>query len=186
MRAVFPSKVPARGFTLLETLVATTVSVAAFAAVASMMLYGSRSAAILGNYADLNRLSRNALDRMSTDIRCANKVLGCTTNQLQLQSVDPGTGATNTLTYTYDPAGQTLTRIYEGVTNTLLTGITTNSMQFAMYQRNPVGGDVTTNYLTSNPAICKVVQVSWICSRNVLGVGQTESVQSAKVVLREQ
>jgi Tfp pilus assembly protein PilW len=186
MRAAFSTKVRARGFTLVETVVGAVVGAVAFAAVGSMMLFGSKSTALMGNYGDLSRYSRNALDQMSTDIRQANVVLSCTTNQLQIQAVDINTGATNTLTYTYNAAGQTLTRIYEGVTNTLLKGIVTNSMQFAMYQRNPVGGDVTTNYLTTNAAICKVVQVSWVCSRNVLGVGQTESVQSAKIVIRKE
>ena len=186
MRAVFSFKVRARGFTLVETVLTTAVGGVAFAAVASMMLYGSKSTAVMGNYGDLNRFSRNALDQMSTDIRQANKVLSCTNNQLQLQAVDINTGAASTLTYTYDPVGQTLTRIYAGATNTLLKGIVTNSMQFAMYQRNPVGGDVTTNYLTTDPTLCKVVQVSWTCSRNILGVGQTESVQSAKVVIRKE
>lgn len=186
MRARFPSKVGARGFTLVETLVGTAIGGVAFAAIASMMLCGSKSTAIMGNYADLTRYGRKALDQMSTDIRQANMVLSCSSNQLAIQAVDIITGATNTLTYTYNPVGQTLTRIYEGGTNTLLKGIVSNSMQFAMYQRNPVGGNVTTNYLTTNAAICKVVQVSWVCACNVLGVGQTESEQSARIVIRKE
>ena len=175
-----------RGFTLFETVVAASLSVMAFAAVASMMLYGSKSTVAMGNYADMDMYSRKALDQMTTDIRQANKVLSCTNNQLQIQAVDISTGATNNLSYVYDPAGQTLKRVYLGATNTLLKGITSNSVQFVMYLRNPIGGDVSTNYVTTDPTVCKIVQFSWKCSRSVLGMADTESVQSAKVVIRKE
>ncbi len=175
-----------RGFTLIEVVLATSLSVLAFAAVASMMLYGSKSTVAMGNYADLDRYSRQALDQMTTDIRQANKVLSCTNNQLQIQAVDITSGATNNLSYIYDPVGQTLNRVYLGATNILLKGIVSNTVQFAMYQRNPIGGDVSTNYLTTNAAICKIVQFSWKCSRSILGMADTESVQSAKVVIRKE
>ena len=79
-----------------------------------------------------------------------------------------------------------MNRIYAGTTNILLKGIVKNTLQFVMYQRNPVGGDVTTNYVTTDPTLCKIVQFSWICSRSVLGFSETESVQSAKVVIRKE
>ena len=170
----------------MEGMVATGLSVLAFAAVASMMLYGSKSTVAMGNYADLDLYNRKALDQMTTDLRQANKVLSCTNYQLQVQAVDINTGATNNLTYTWDSSKQTLNRIYAGTTNILLKGIVKNTLQFVMYQRNPVGGDVTTNYVTTDPTLCKIVQFSWICSRSVLGFSETESVQSAKVVIRKE
>jgi hypothetical protein len=187
MRCVRPSKADAKGFTLFETMVASGVGALAFTAVATMMLFGARSTAALGNYADLDRRSRETLDQMTTDIRQANKVLSCTNNQLQIQAVDISYGTTNPLTYTYDPTNQTLTRIYTNSTNILLTGIISNSLSFSMYLRNPIGGDVTTNYLTTDPTQCKIVQLSWICSRPIFGASaNTESVQTAKVVIRKE
>lgn len=103
MRPIPSSKTRARGFTLVEAIVSVVISVLAFAAVASMMTYGARSTAIIGNYVDMNMYDVNALDQMTTDIRQADKVLSCTTNQLQIQAVDINTGATNPLTYTYSP-----------------------------------------------------------------------------------
>jgi Tfp pilus assembly protein PilW len=185
MRAVQTSKTRRRAFTLIEVAIALGLSVLAFAAVASMFLYGCRSTAIIGNYSDLNRLNINALDQMSTDIRQADSVLLCSNNLFEIQAVDINTGATNALTYTYSPTGQTLTRTYEGATTILLTGIVTNSLQFTMYQRNPIGGSVS-NYVTTNVAICKVVQISWKCSRSILGIGQTESAQSCEIVIRKE
>jgi hypothetical protein len=186
MRSAPASAKRLRGFTLIEIVLASGLSVLAFGAVASMMLFGSKSTVAIGNYADLDMYGRKALDQMTTDIRQANKVLSCTNNQLVIQAVDISSGATNNLTYTYDSAGGTLNRIYLGNTNLLLKGIATNSLSFYMFQRNPVGGDVTTNYLTSDPTLCKILQFSWICTRSVLGMADTESVQSAKVVIRKE
>ena len=175
-----------RAFTLVEALVASGASGLLFTAVASMMLYGGRSTAAIGNYMDLDRHSQNALDRLSADIRQANRVTSCTTTQLVLETTNPSTGVTNSLRYTYDAGDGMLERTFAGSVNTVLTGITTNSVQFTMFQRNPIGGDVTTSLVTTNPALCKVVQVSWACSRQVIGLGQTESVRSAKIVIRKE
>jgi len=175
-----------RAFTLVEALVASGASGMLFTAVASMMLYGGRSTAAIGNYMDLDRHSQNALDRLSTDIRQANRVTSCSSTQLVLENTSPPTGVTGSLSYTYDPGDGTLERTFAGSANTVLTGITANSVQFTMFQRNPVGGDVTTSMVTTNPALCKVLQVSWACSRHVVGLGETESVRSAKVVIRKE
>jgi hypothetical protein len=174
------------GYTLVELMVASASSVLLFAGVASMMLYGGKTTAAMGNYMDLDKSSRNALDRLSTDIRQANRVTSCSSTQLVLETTNPTTGVTNSLTYRYDTGSGTLARTFTGSAVTLLTGVKSNSVQFTMFQRNPVGGDVTTNLITTSPATCKVVQVSWACSRNVLGLGETESAQSAKVVIRKE
>ena len=186
MRRPLTSHLRKQGFTLFEIALATGLSVLAFAAVASMMLYGSKSTVAIGNYADLDLYGRKALDQMSMDIRQANKVVSCTNNQLVIQAVDINTGATNNLSYNYDVAGQTLTRVYQGYTNTLLKGIRSNSLAIYMFLRNPVGGSVSTNYITTNPALCKIVQFSWVCTRSVLGRADTESVQAGKVVIRKE
>jgi prepilin-type N-terminal cleavage/methylation domain-containing protein len=174
-----------RGFTLFELLVALGVSSLLFAAIASMMLFSGRSTASLGNYADMARDSRNATDVMSTDIRQANRVTACSSTQLQLEMVDFSSGATNALTYTYDPSAGTLMRSLAGATSTLVSGIVTNSFQFSMFQRNPVGGAIDV-YTTLDPTNCKVVQMTWVTSRSALGLVDTESILSAKVVIRKQ
>ena len=105
---------------------------------------------------------------------------------MQFEVIDPNTGATNTLAYNYDATAATLSRVFGGQTTTLLKEVNPNSLQFLMFQRNPVGGSVD-QYPTTDPKLCKVVQMSWICSRNILGKkANTESVQSAKVVIRKE
>jgi len=174
------------GTTLVELLVAVGVGGMVFAAVGSLVFYSGRSFAALANYVDLDNTSRSALDKMSSEIRQANRLITYSPTNLCFEIVDPKTGATTTLTYTYDSVAGKLNRIYTNQTTTLLKEISPNALKFSMYQRNPVGGTVD-QYSTTDPALCKVVQLSWTCSRKVLGKkSTTESVQSAKIVIRKE
>ena len=169
----------ARGYTLFETVIAVGISVLAFGAVASMLIFGAKSTAIIGNYADMNRYDLRALDQMTMDIRQANSVVSCTSTQLQIQEVDMTSGTTNALTYT-SPAARTLTRSYEGTHQYAPDGHRHQFVfQLTMYQRNPVGGSLS-NYVTTNLAECKVVQMTWNSARSIIGIGETESVQSTR------
>ncbi|MDB6111979.1 MAG: hypothetical protein JWR69_3729, partial [Pedosphaera sp.] len=186
MNCAKSAKAGSRGFTLFEMVIAMGAGGLFFAAVGSMMLFSGKSSAVLGNYVDLDRTSRNALDKMTTEMRQANRLIGYATNQLQFENVDVSTGVTNTLTYTYNSTAGTLSRSSGSQTSILLTGIVTNSLQFAMYQRCPVPESWDQYQLsnTTQVALCKVVQLSWICSRSILGrQANTESMQSAKVVI---
>jgi len=172
--------------TLVELMVATGIGSVVVAAVMALVLFSSRSFAALTNYVDLDIYSRNALDKMSSEIRQAKRLTYYSPTELRFETTDPVSGAVNTLTYRYDEPTRTLNRIYTGQTNILLRQISTNTLQFQMFQRNPVRGSVD-QYPTTDPTLCKVVQMSWICSRDILGrKANTESVQSAKVVIRKE
>lgn len=174
------------GRSLPEMMFGMTISTLVLTAVAALFLYQAKTCAALGNYVDLDQHSRYALDLMTKEIRQANRLIGYSSTNLDFEMVDPTTGATNTLSYAYDPAAGTIVRSYLGLNNTLLTQIVPNSVHFGLYQRNPVGGTVD-QYATTDPSLCKVVQLSWICSRPLFGANEnTESVQSAKVVIRKE
>lgn len=181
------SKTRCGGFTLVEMLIATAVGGLVLSAVMAMSLFSARSFAAIGNYVDLDIKSRTALDTMTSDIRQALDLSSATSNSLSFHLVDIGTGATNVLQYTYDPSGKTLRRSYLGQTTMLLTNCT--FMQFSLYQRNPIGGTYDQYPLDSfsQPGLCKLIQLTWVCSRDVLKgrLVNTESVQSAKVVMRK-
>lgn len=140
----------------------------------------------MAGYADLDRYSRNTLDLMTKELRQANRVTSCSSTNLSAEMIDPTTGATNTLSYVYNPDAATLVRKFKGVQFTLLREIRPNSVKFSMFLRNPVGGTVD-QYPTTDVSLCKVVQFSWLCSRTIIGNSNyTESVQSAKVVIRKE
>ena len=170
--------------TLVELMVATGVGGIVMAALLALFLFSTRSFAALANYVDLDNKSRNALDTMSSDIRQADALSSYETNKLVFQTTDPTTSNTLALTYFYDPDKTTLTRTLGVRSTVLLTNCT--SLNFGIFARNPIGGQWDT-YSNGVPSNCKLVQLTWVCQRGILGgrIANTESVQSAKVVMRK-
>ena len=190
------NKASCAGMTLVELLMAVGISWMVFAAVAILIFFSGRSYAALANYVDLDNRSRNALDRMSKEIRqvdCVTDSASATlptgqvvTNRLALSGTETD-GSAYTLIYDYDPAMQTLVRTKAGGsypgTNTLLTGCT--YLNFGMYQRVPKTNSFD-QFDAADLATCKVVQLDWICSRKIFNkTANTETIESAKVVIRK-
>jgi Tfp pilus assembly protein PilW len=172
--------------TLVELMVATGVGSIVLVAVMSLSLLSARSFAALTNYVDLDIKSRTALDTMAADIRQAEALTSASLTNLTFKIVDISSGATNALNYNYDSARTTLTRTLAGQSTVLLTNCT--FLQFSIFMRNPVDGTYDQYPVDdmTRPDLCKLVQLTWICSRNVLGrFANTESVQSAKIVIRK-
>jgi len=165
--------------TLVELMVGVAISSLIMVALASLIFYSARSFAALTNYVELDAYSRRALDQMTKDIRQADALSTYATNKISF-SVPGGT-----LTYSYNSQARTVVRERTGEKDmTLLKEC--DFMQFSIYQRNPIGGSYD-QYTVATPGTCKVVQLHWICSRSILGKkANTESVQSAKIVIRRQ
>jgi hypothetical protein len=61
-----------------------------------------------------------------------------------------------------------------------------DTLTFNLGTRNPVGGTFEVVPATS-PDTAKVVNISWNCSRTILGQQRnTENVQTARIVIRKQ
>src|SRR6266700_2984879 len=186
------------GTTLVELLVAIGISGVIFAAVGLMIFFSGRSYAALANYVDLDNKSRQALDVMTREIRQMNGVVTngtvtlssgqVVTNQLALSGTETnGSAYTNTYTYSPGSANKTLTRVKVGGLNpgttTLLTGC--SYLNFRMFNRVPQDGSLN-SFDAADLTTCKVVQIDWICTRKIFNQSDnTESVQSAKVVIRK-
>jgi len=168
------------GLTLVEMAIALGIGSVALLIMASLSSFTARSFAGLANYSDLDRMSRNALDTMSQQIRQTRRLTEGTTNRLVFEDSDGGT-----LQFFYDPSAKTLRRTKSGEPSKVLL---TNCKQltFSMYQRNPVAGSYDV-YPTAAAATCKLIQLKWTCTRDLLVAdANTESVQSAKIVIRKQ
>jgi len=179
MKFFIPSSSPRQrcaGISLVEVMIAVTLGMMALAAMASLSLFTARSFVASGNYADLDRKSFVALDNLSRDIRQSRELKAFTTHKLTLRDNDDAT-----LIYEYDPSTGQFTRQKNGLTTVLLEQC--DFLNFAIYQRNPTNG--WNWYPASSPATAKMIDVSWKCSRKILGAKvNTESVQTAKVVIR--
>jgi prepilin-type N-terminal cleavage/methylation domain-containing protein len=165
------------GMTLVEIMVATAVGSIALAAVMSLFLYSVRSFVAMGNYADLDRASRNALDLMSREIRSTRSLSSFSATHLQFVDYDD-----TSLTYRYNPSTRQLVREKASTNRTVMLQ-QCDFLEFHVSQRNPSNN--FTFYPTTNASQAKLIDVSWRCSREILGARvNTESVQTAKIVVR--
>jgi len=167
------------GATLVETLVGIGIAGVLMAVMASLTMFSGRSFLAFFNYADLNDRNRLTMDTMTRDLRECNRVIACTASRLDIEDSDG-----STVTYNYSSGAGTLTRTQNGVTRTLVTGCDT--LTFNLGTRNPIGGTFAV-VTTTDVNQAKVVNVSWNCSRTILGAkANTESVQTARIVIRKQ
>jgi type II secretory pathway pseudopilin PulG len=173
-----PASRRAPAFTLAELLVAVGLGSVALTAIMMLWLYSSRSFVAMGNYMDLDKASRNALDQMSREIRQTIALQSYATNQLVFVDYD-----TNLLSFTWNPSTRQVTRAKGGSSKVLLAQC--DYLTFKISQRNPIPGLFDFYAATNNASLCKLVDVSWRCSRTIFGKKvNTESVQTAKIVLR--
>ena len=175
----FPSPPTIHGVTLPELLVALAIGSLLLLAVMALVQYSGRSFAALANYVDMDSDSRRALDVMTKDIRQSDTLTSFISSQIVLKYTN-----NLPLTFTYDPEARTLQRQFGDEAEILLTGC--DYLQFSICQRNPLGGSYDV-YPTADPTTCKLIQLDWTCSRSVLEMyPNTETVKSAKIVIRRQ
>lgn len=178
-----------QGFTLVEFLVSLGIAGLVLVGILALTLYSARSFAALTNYVDLDSVSRDALNEITREIRQADRLISGDTQSMVFQFSNPtNTAVTWQVAYVYNPSARTLTRI-EGSTRKVLLRECTQ-LSFLYYQRNPIGGTYdqfpTATPPLVNPSTCKLVQLRWICARSIMQqTANTESVQSAKVVIRK-
>ena len=166
--------------TLIEYVISIGVGSIALLAIVAFSIYTGRSFAGIMNYVELEGQSRTALDGMIKDIRQTGLLTGFTSNSLTFQDYDA-----KALTYAYDPEARTLTRTKDGASKTLLNEC--DSLDFSIFQRNTTNGTYDQYPTTLQASNCKVVQVTWTCSRQITGTKlNTETVQTAKIVIRNQ
>ena len=173
--------------TLIELMVAISLSVVVLSIIMILYIFGLRSFAAMGNYAELNSQSRLALDEMTREIRQANQLLDIQASGRQKWIVLANTNATPALTnkYSWDADSGTMIwdRWQDGVqtTKTTLTGC--DAWTFEMYTRAPSTNG--TFSATKDMTLCKLINMSWKCTRTILGRKvNSEAVLTAQIVLR--
>ena len=119
------------------------------------------------------------MDQITRDLRQCNRVTSYTTNTLTIEDSDLAS-----ISYIYNPTNRTFTRLKGADRRVLLPECDT--LSFSLGQRNAVGGTYNV-YPSATVTNAKVVNVSWLCSRTIMGRKEnTESVQTARIVIRKQ
>jgi Tfp pilus assembly protein PilW len=177
------------GFTLMETMVVMGLAGIVLAIVVTTYKYAGTSFAAMGNYSDLDRKSRNALDLMGREIRNSSALIAVGTSPKSLTF----TNATSAkaIVISYDATAKTLTFAKTGqATQTLLTSC--DQWDYALYSKVPyLSSSNILFYGATNGAgatdlnACKLINMTWKCSRSIFGSKRnTESIQTAQIVLR--
>jgi protein-arginine kinase len=169
--------------TLVEMMVAMALGSFVVVALGSLTLYSAKSFRSLADYSDLNRTSRVALDRMSREIRQSRGLVSTNSTAAMKELVFTSGGiASNTFAIRYNKAAKTLSMIKGGSTVPLLKDCT--DFKFEIYQQTPQSGNF--DFIqTSNRDLCKMVQMTWTCSRQVLAANKSDKVQSMQIVIRK-
>lgn len=186
MMALSPQpKRRARGLTLVELLFAVGVGSILIAGVASLSLYGARSFAAIGNFADIDAGSRQALDLLSRELRQASAVLELQTNlPVKWLSVTTNSAFGVTAKLAWDSDARTLTLTARQRDRILLKEC--DFWEARLLSRVPNLGATNISF-TSSAALadCKAIEMSWRCSRTNQGQRlNAESLQRSQIVIR--
>lgn len=180
------SSIKQGGWTLVEMMIAVSIFTIAGAAVGSAYMYGLRGFQALSNYSELDAQNRNALDLLTREVRQARRIESKSDDTLVLKD-----GNYDLITYKFNGTTEQLTRTLNGKTTVLLDDC--SLIKFVMATRVPNTNLVndsnfyTDYYETSDVNEAKVINLSWK-TRRVMpnGVGQSEKIQTARIVIRKQ
>jgi hypothetical protein len=173
----------ASGIALVEAMMAIGLTGLIMLALVGISMFSGRSFVAMANYVELDDGNRIAIDTITRDLRSCNRVYFCATNLLALEDYDGGS-----LFYFHHPWEKVLWRFRFSAGNyestPMLTGC--EDLQFHLGKRNTQPGTLD-QYPAAEVNEAKVVDVSWKCYREILGVkANTEAVQTAKIVIRRQ
>lgn len=181
-----------RGFTLVELMVASGLGMIALAVVAALCYFAVHSFLLIGNYSEMGRENRYALDIMLREIRKSTLVIGYSTNNPKSLTLTNSVDG-KIVKISWDSASTNSAMIFEMTgksAETVLEGC--ESWDFGFYQRTPIVS--TTNiafYSATNGSgqidlsLCKLIDMSWKCSRTILKKKiNSENLQSAQIMLR--
>jgi len=167
------------GWLLPETIITIAIGISFLVALIGVFVSSSISFAEVGNYINMDRCSRNALDRMTSNIRQAKTLVSFAPTAIVFNFNSAGT--TN-LAYRYDADARALTEEWTSsgktTSKTLLSAC--DSCAFSLYDRD---GAVTTDVSVGQG---KIISIAWQCSGTVLGRTNSEHMQQSRIVIRNQ
>ena len=163
------------GFTLVELMVAMSLSAIAFAGILSAYLFLGRSLTRLVNTQRQEVQSRGTLRRFTQDLSAAVSLTTATSTEIAFtKAVSTGTAA---VSYTYSTGNGTLTRADSSGSQTLLSGLTACTLTY--YNESGIA-------VTSSPQSVKSVELSFASAVGGANTGTRTSYStvSPRIVLR--
>ena len=172
------------GFTYVELMVAAGLGTVLVTLLLVLTIYGQQSFALMTNYSELDSKTRNTVALLSREIREATQVIAAKTNANGKSLTLTNALDAMTIKLIWDSTDRTLTmQKNPGVSGILLTGC--DQWNYTLYDGAPTiaGGNVSFTP-SASPATCKLIQMSWSCSRTLIGKANASSVESVRFGLR--
>lgn len=174
------------GFTLVEMLVAVGLGMLVMGVVASLGYFAVRSFVLIGNYSEMGRENRYALDIMLREIRKSTSVVSFQTNNPKSLTLTNAID-NKAMTISWDATAADSPLVFQMTgqePQNVLVGC--DSWDFTLYQRTPnISATNISFYAAMDTTTCKLIDMSWIVSRTVFGKKiNGENLQSAQIVLR--
>lgn len=178
----WPSRCEA-AYTYVEMLVASGIATVLIAVILAMYFYGEQCFSLMTSYSELDGKSQNAITVLSEEIRESTQVTRAQTNSdgksLTLTNAIQGTA----VNLVWDSTAQTVTITKGTNSSVLLTGC--NDWNYTLYDGAPVFNGANVSFgLSSSPSTCRLIEMSWTCSRNLVGKGHAKGVECVRFGLR--
>jgi hypothetical protein len=176
-----------RGWTLPEMMVAVGIFSLSGMALLGTYIYSVKSMASMYSYALLDAANRQAMDKLTSEIRQSKNVLAYTTNSITVLTARED-GTTVPVRYAFDGNRKRMLRISptEG-TRILLENC--SLLQFDLFTRCPSNSVFGSFPVAINnwSNTVKVLQLTWKTSIvQPTGIANSENVQTARIVIRKQ
>lgn len=170
-------------YSLIEMMFAATIFTVVGGAVGTAYMFSLRSFQALSNYSKLDEENREAVDRISRELREATTIQTPPDGYQKSQLVFLDCNGKR-ITYSFNRYSQTLTRTSNSVVTVLLTNC--SLINFNLGTRA-----VANNYMyytNSDPNHAKIVDLTWKTSKTVGGRTfiNSENIQTARIVIRKQ
>ncbi len=171
-----PARNPrARGMTLVELMVATSLGALIMAGVLTVFLFIGRTSVNMASYVDLESQARASLERFAQDARQASSITYSSSSVINLVV------NSTSITYGYDAGTAQFYRTLNGTRTNLLTGI--SEFSFIGYKLD--GTQVSLSNLALAGTNTKQIQLSLKAQRvNRTAAAVSNTVLSARYVLR--
>ncbi len=176
----------ARGYTLVEIMVAVTLLSMVMASLIATFLVFSKGMAGVGNYGVMSAASRNTLERFSRDVHAATELTTTNSSEFEFAVSDEAGGYT--YNYTYDATAHRFTRKKYSSGGTLLAtdvlfeDVADETDAFRMIFYNRLNEDVTDEASVLTEA--KTVQIDAKLEKKVINQDTADHIISARFLMR--
>ncbi|MFU8848104.1 MAG: PilW family protein [Opitutales bacterium] len=173
------------GFTMLEVLIATSVSAIVLASIVATFITFAIGARAVGAYSEMSQSSRGALEYFARDVRSAENVIVANESSLVVVSPASGYHTNNIITYDYDKDTKLFLRVEKDSSgNEISNRVLLNGVeQFTFSYFDPLGKSLSVN----TPSILlsvKGVQVDAELLRSLSRAQATDYIISARFMMR--